>query len=179
MQAMFLPVMAIAFAVAPVAGQNFGAGQHDRVRETFRFAVIFGSALMLVMSIVAHVAPARLVAVFTAEPRVIDVGVEYLTYMSWNFVATGLIFTCSGLFQALGNTVPALLSSGTRLVTFALPVLLLSSLPAFQLRHAWWLSIATTTLQALLSLWLLRREFALKLRPKGAQPPTMLNTVTK
>ncbi len=179
MQAMFLPVMAIAFAVAPVAGQNFGAGQHDRVRETFRFAVIFGSALMLVMSIVAHVAPARLVAVFTAEPRVIGVGVEYLTYMSWNFVATGLIFTCSGLFQALGNTVPALLSSGTRLVTFALPVLLLASLPAFQLRHAWWLSIATTTVQALLSLWLLRREFGLKLRPKGAQPPTMLSTVTK
>ena len=32
MQALFLPVMAVAFAVAPVAGQNFGARQYARVR---------------------------------------------------------------------------------------------------------------------------------------------------
>ena len=36
MQGIFLPVMAIAFAAAPVAGQNFGARHPDRVRETFR-----------------------------------------------------------------------------------------------------------------------------------------------
>ena len=36
MQGIFLPAMAIAFAAAPVAGQNFGARQPDRVRETFR-----------------------------------------------------------------------------------------------------------------------------------------------
>jgi Na+-driven multidrug efflux pump len=32
----FLPAMALAFAVTPVAGQNFGAQLHGRVRETFR-----------------------------------------------------------------------------------------------------------------------------------------------
>jgi len=40
MQALFLPVMAIAFAASPVAGQNFGAGQYARVRETFRRAAV-------------------------------------------------------------------------------------------------------------------------------------------
>ena len=34
-QALFLPVIAIAFATAPVAGQNFGARLGDRVREAF------------------------------------------------------------------------------------------------------------------------------------------------
>src|SRR6185436_6664530 len=38
MQAIFLPVMAIAFAASPVAGQNVGAGHAQRVRETFRVA---------------------------------------------------------------------------------------------------------------------------------------------
>lgn len=32
----FLPAMAPAFAVTPVAGQNFEAQLHGRVRETFR-----------------------------------------------------------------------------------------------------------------------------------------------
>ena len=37
-QACFLPVVALGFAVGPVAGQNFGARQAARVRETFRTA---------------------------------------------------------------------------------------------------------------------------------------------
>ena len=37
-QSLFLPVVALGFAVAPVAGQNFGARQADRVRATFTHA---------------------------------------------------------------------------------------------------------------------------------------------
>jgi putative MATE family efflux protein len=167
-QALFLPVMAVAFATAPVAGQNFGAGLHDRVRETFRFAAIFGSVLMLLMAIVCQWHPDTLVRIFTGDAAVIDVGQQFLTMISWNYVAAGLIFTCSGMFQALGNTVPSLVSSLSRLVTFVVPVALLSRRPGFQLHHVWLLSVATSNLQAVLSIALLVREFRRKLRPAGA-----------
>ena len=134
---------------------------------------------MLVMSIACQVAPATLIAGFTAEAPVIGIGAEFLALIAWNFVPSALIITCSSLFQALGNTVPALLSSATRLLTFVLPLLLIARLPGLELRHVWWLSVGTTTLQALFSLWLLRREFRLKLRPAGVQPDEMLSTVTK
>ena len=179
MQSMFLPVIAIAFAVAPIAGQSFGAGNHDRVRQTFKFAALVGGCLMLVMSIACQVAPATLIAGFTSEAPVIGIGAEFLRFISWNFVASALTVTCSGMFQALGNTMPALLSSATRLLTFVLPLLLVARLPGLELRHVWWLSVGTTLLQALFSLWLLRREFRLKLRPAGVQPDVMLSTVTK
>src|SRR3954465_2244687 len=39
MQAMFLPVIAIAFSVAPVVGQNFGGRRGDRVRSSFNAAL--------------------------------------------------------------------------------------------------------------------------------------------
>ena len=67
--------------------------------------------------------------------RVIEQGAIYLRIISWNFVATGLIFTCSGLFQALGNTWPSLLSSASRLLTFVVPVVLLVMLLALTLRN--------------------------------------------
>ena len=35
MQSLFLPAMAIAFAAPAVAGQNFGAQNYQRVRQTF------------------------------------------------------------------------------------------------------------------------------------------------
>ena len=168
MQAMFLPVMAIAFAVTPVAGQNFGAGRLERVRETFRTGAILSSALMLLITLICQWRPEWFIYAFTRAPEVVAVGGPYLRIISWNFIATGLIFTCSGLFQALGNTWPSLLSSASRLLTFVLPVVLLSRQPHFALTQVWYLSVATVTLQALISLTLLAREFRRKLGARRA-----------
>jgi Na+-driven multidrug efflux pump len=63
------------------------------------------------------------------------------------------------MFQGFGNTRPALLSSSARLITYALPLLWLSGLPGFRIETIWYLSIATTTLQAVFSAWLLYLEF--------------------
>lgn len=163
MQALFLPVMALAFAATPLAGQNFGARSYERVRATFRQAAVLGSALMLVLTLVCQLRPDLFVRIFSTQPEVVAVGADYLRVISWNFVASGLIFTCSGLFQALGNTWPSLLSSGARLITFVLPVLWLAAQPGFQLRQVWYVSVASVRLQALMSLTLLRREFLRRL----------------
>jgi putative MATE family efflux protein len=159
MQALFLPVMAMAFAATPVAGQNFAAGRFERVRETFRRAAVISSVLMLLVTLICQWHPEWFMHGFTRAPDVVSVGALYLRIISWNFLATGLIFTCSGLFQALGNTWPSLLSSASRLLTFVLPVVLLSSRGHFTLEQVWYLSVATVTLQAFTSLALLRRTF--------------------
>lgn len=158
MQSIFLPAMAVAFSAAPLAGQNMGAGRADRVRETFRWAALLGSGLMALLTLLCQLRPEWLVQGFTRETAVLAVASEFLRTISWNFVATGLIFTCSGLFQALGNTVPSLVSSASRLVTFAVPALLLAQRPGFRLRHVWWLSVLTMTAQAAFTLWLLNGE---------------------
>jgi putative MATE family efflux protein len=165
MQAIFLPAMAVAFATAPIAGQNVGAGHGDRVRETFRSAALLGSAIMLLLTLVCQWRPEWFVSGFTSDPAVIAVAAQFLHIISWNFVASGLIFTCSGMFQALGNTVPALISSATRLLTFVIPAVWLSTRPGFELRQLWFLSVATVALQALTSLWLLRGQFRRRLGP--------------
>jgi len=165
MQALFLPVMALAFAAPAVAGQNFGARQFGRVRETFRAAALLSAGLMLVLTLVCQWRPQVFIEFFSRQPEVVQVGATYLRIISWNFVATGLIFTCSGLFQALGNTWPSLASSGSHLLTFVLPAVILSRQPHFSLLQVWYLSVATVTLQAITSLALLQREFRRRLGP--------------
>ena len=173
MQAIFLPAMAVAFAAAPVAGQNFGARRHDRTRAAFRDAILIGSIVMFIAMLICQWQADWLVSRFTSDAAVIAVASTFLHIISFNFVAQGIIFTCSGMFQALGNTVPAVISSATRIATFAGPAIWLSSRPNFALRHVWYLSVATILLQMVVSLLLVRREFGRRLEklPEGVVAP--------
>jgi putative MATE family efflux protein len=163
MQAGFMPVVALGIAVAPVAGQNFGAGRYERVRRTFRTALLMAVTAMAVFAVLCHIAPAALIGVFSRDPQVVTVGDEYLRILSWNFVASGAIFVASSTFQAVGNTLPALAASLVRILVVTLPAVALARVAGFELRWIWYLAVAGTALQMALSLWLLRREFGLRM----------------
>jgi putative MATE family efflux protein len=158
-----MPGLAVALAAGPIAGQNFGAGNGARVRETFVKAALIVSAVMISFMILAQFAPGLLLAGFSNDRETMTVAFLFLRIISFNMVAQGLIFTCSSMFQGLGNTKPVLLSSATRVFTYSLPAIWLSTWPGFRMEYVWYLSIAATTLQATLSLWLLHREFGNRL----------------
>ncbi|MBA3831360.1 MAG: hypothetical protein H0X34_05635 [Chthoniobacterales bacterium] len=163
MQALFLPVVALSFAVSPVVGQNFGGRRGDRVRQSVYAAIGLAAAIMLLLALVAHYLPVLLLRGFSNDPRVIAFGSEYLRITALNFVAAGIVFSSSSVFQGLGHTIPPLLSSMTRLFLFALPAVWLSREPGFEIRYLWYLSVASQLLQACVNLFLLRRELKNKL----------------
>jgi putative MATE family efflux protein len=167
-QSLFLPVVAIAFATAPVAGQNFGARLAERVRQSFYSAAGMATALMLALTVLCRSAPAAMVSAFNADAAVVAFGSEYLHVISLNFVASGIVFVASSVFQGMGNTLPALGCSFLRLLLFALPGYTLARRPSFQPRQLWYLSVASVTIQLGVSLWLLHREFARRL-PASAE----------
>jgi putative MATE family efflux protein len=162
-QSLFLPTVAIAFAAAPVAGQNYGAGLGDRVRQTFYSAAAMSAAIMVALTLLCRVAPDGMVRFFNPDAGVVAFGSEYLRVISWNFLASGIVFVSSSVFQGMGNTLPPLVSSSLRLLLFALPAYVLSRRPGFEMRQVWYLSVASVTIQLGVNLWLLHREFEKKL----------------
>jgi Na+-driven multidrug efflux pump len=88
--------------------------------------------------------------------------------VSWNFVASGIIFAGSSTMQGMGNTRPALAASAMRLLLFALPAYVLSRQPTFEMRHVWYLSVASVFIHMVLLIWLIHRQFDERL-PKVAE----------
>jgi len=167
-----MPALAVAIAAGPIAGQNFGAGDHARVRETFVKAALIATVVMIALTILVQLAPGLLLAGFSNDPETMRVARMFLKMISLNMVAQGLIFVCSSMFQGLGNAKPVLWSSATRVLTYSLPAIWLSTRPGFRIEYVWYMSNAATTLQAVQSLWLLRREFKKRLvMPETAAEP--------
>ncbi len=177
MQALFLPALAVSFAAAAIAGQNFGAGRADRVASTFRISATIGVGFMLLLTVICQWHPAVLAAAFTSDPPVLAVAAQFLRVISWNFVSIGFVYACSGMFQAFGDTRPAFTSSATRLVTFAAPAIWMSGRPGVTLIDFWHLSVAAATLQGVFSLLLLRQAFRQKMPAGWEGPPISVHRV--
>jgi hypothetical protein len=55
------------------------------------------------------------------------------------------------------------MATASRLLTFVIPVIFISTLPGHRIDHVWFVSVASTWLQACISFLLLRRTMRLRL----------------
>lgn len=155
-QAVSLPVVALSFAIPAIAGQNLGAGLLSRVQQTLRAGLTISIVLMLVIFLFSQLEAEMLMRWFTKDAAVVLAGVIFIKIISWNYLTSAVVLTCSGMFQALGNTWPSLLSSAVRLLLFTGPVLWLSQQPTFTPTQVWWCSALSVLVQGLLSFSLLQ-----------------------
>jgi Na+-driven multidrug efflux pump len=118
---------------------------------------------MLVLAVAVWFWGNAMIRIFTTDVGAVAVGEEYLHIVAFNFVASGVIFVTSSMFQAMGNTIPSLITSAARIVIVAVPVLLLAGTPGFALRWIWYISAAAVVVQLAMNLLLLKREFRLRL----------------
>jgi putative MATE family efflux protein len=169
LQSVMLPAMAVGFAAGPIVGQNLGAGNFARIRETFKTAATIAAVIMVALALLMHVSPSTLTRPFSPDESVLANANLYLQIISWNLIAVGLTTTCSGVFQGLGRTMASLGASASRLFTFVAPALWLAGQPWATVEQFWWLSVVSSLVQAALSLTLLMR--VLPHAPLGAPQP--------
>ena len=175
MQAVFLPAMAIAFAVGPIAGQNYGAGQYSRVIRTVRDAAVMGSIIMLALTLICQWNAPLLVAPFAADAETGAIAANYLKIVSLIFLASGLAFTASGAFQALGDTRPSLIGGVVRLAVYAGAMVFLVAQPWSRLEHFWWAAAIASTAQAAVVILFLLRQLKTKLSGADRTAPAVAN----
>ena len=156
LQALMMPAMALSFSLPAIVGQNYGAGLQDRVRQCFKVGCSQMALVMLLLFVLSQYFAHSLMSAFSDDLRVVAEGEVFLHIISLNCLTAVLVFSCSGVFQGLGNTWPSLASSAVRIFAFILPVLWLSGRSDFSPAMVWYASAASVLVQGMLSYSLLR-----------------------
>lgn len=104
-QILLLPVLGMTGALLPIAGQNFGAADYDRVRAALWFCWKTGFVMSVVAMPILLFGGATAMSIFSDDPDVIRVGATYLRIDAFLFPVYVMLFSFNSLLQALKKPV--------------------------------------------------------------------------
>ncbi|MEH6658843.1 MATE family efflux transporter [Leeuwenhoekiella marinoflava] len=161
------PVLGVTQGFLPIAGFNYGAKKHSRVRESIKLAIIYACGVALVIFALIMIFPESIVSVFTQDEAVLR---DTPWAMRWVFAAIpiiGIQLIGSAYYQAIGKATPALLLTLTRQGFFFIPLVLI--LPNYFGELGVWISFPLAdTLSTIVTGYFLWRETRLKLETETA-----------
>jgi Na+-driven multidrug efflux pump len=151
------PVLGVTQGFLPIAGYNYGAELKSRVRETIIKAILFASALGLLVFACIMIFAEPIVRAFTDDMVIIS---KTPSAMRWVFAAIPIVsiqLIGSAYFQAIGKARPAFLLTLSRQGFIFIPLILI--LPRFYDEFGVWISFALADLlSTIVTAYFLDRE---------------------
>lgn len=95
-------VFALTGAVGPILGQNFGAGQIDRVRQGFIDALKFTFVFVLAVWAILWIAQDLIAMMFSAKGETAYLIGFFCTWVAGSFLFNGALFVTNASFNNLG-----------------------------------------------------------------------------
>ncbi|MDA8586668.1 MATE family efflux transporter [Rhodobacteraceae bacterium] len=100
-QILLLPVLGMTGALLPIAGQNFGAKDYDRVRAAVKFCWMLGFAMSAIAAPILWFGGHFAMGLFTNDAAVIEIGASYLGVDAFLFPIYMMLFSINSFLQAL------------------------------------------------------------------------------
>lgn len=100
-QILLLPVLGMTGALLPIAAQNYGAGNHGRVREAVWFCWKLGFLMTALAAPLLWFGGKFAMSLFSDDARVIPIGQSYLRVDGFLFPLYMMLFSINSFLQAL------------------------------------------------------------------------------
>ncbi len=145
------PFGSLNMALSTFAGQNLGAGQHERVKRGCKrgciMVVIFSILMINVMYLFAN----PIVGLFVENAQVIAIGAKGLQITSWFYIALGLIYAIGGTLNGAGDANYVMANGLIEVISRIILANLLVLLPVLGVWSVWYANSLTWIIAALLA----------------------------
>jgi len=138
-QLALLPTIGLNIAALTIAAQNFGAGLTGRVMDSWKFNIIYGLLIIFVGITGVAFFSEPLMKIFTSDPNVISIGVEYLHVAVLFFCAYIFLNISVSTLQGIKKPMYAIFVGTYRQFLVPLPLFLLLSVHlGWGTKGIWW-----------------------------------------
>ena len=150
-------------ALAAFTGQNYGAGNYERIRKGYRLTLGIAGSIGLGAGILFFVLNHEIFGLFVNEPEAIEAGGNYLKILALSQLFMVTESVTAGAFNGTGHTTPPALT-GIIFTGARIPMAyFLTSFPQLGLTGIWWsITISSILKGSVLPLWFLHFQRKLK-----------------
>lgn len=158
-----LILVGFAFGGQPLIGYNYGARNHRRLKEIFRFCYGFECAAAAVLAGILSAAAPWIIQFFMSDDRIISMGVSMLRAQQAGMVFVAIVLVSTATFQSAGKAWSAFLLSVSRQgILYAALLVILSRLTGYT--GVIWSQAVSDTLTAVLAAVLFGRSIYREIR---------------
>ena len=137
-QILLLPVLGLNTAVISIVGQNFGAKEYLRVKQSYYQAITYGTVLMFVAGLIIFFSADKIVSIFSNNADVINYGTIYLKISALIFPAYPIYFISNGFFMALKKASYAMNLNIIRNVLLPIPTIIFANFIGGSYENFFW-----------------------------------------
>ena len=107
----WMSINAMGLALTTFAGQNYGAGKYNRLRQGVKVSAWMSAGFTVVLSAAMAVFARPILSIFTPDAQVLDIGVEMVRFLVPTYITYVLIELLSGAIRGAGKSmIPMLIS---------------------------------------------------------------------
>ncbi len=117
----FMPIFGMNNGTVPIVAYNYGARRADRMMQAIKYSITAAISIMIVGTVIFHLATAQLLSIFDASAEMLRIGVPALRIISLSFPIAGFCIGCGTVFQALGYSVYSMINSMVRQLVVLIP----------------------------------------------------------
>ena len=129
MQVFYLLFQGLSQGGQPIVGYNYGAGNLDRVRKTFRLVFTCSLVFSTLSCLAIELFPGMFVAMFNDKPELVEIAVWTLRVYAAGMFMLGVQNACQQTFVALGQAKISLFLALLRKIILLIPLIFI--LPHF------------------------------------------------
>ena len=119
---LFMPILGIAISLTTIVGMFYGAKEFDKLLSVVYYGINRAVIITTVSVIIFFLLAKNILPIFSSNSLVIDIGVTYLKIIILAYPAVGISVICSRVCQALGEGVPLLVTTVTRVIILTAPL---------------------------------------------------------
>ena len=123
MQFAMLPLQGLGQGAQPVCSYNFGAGNVERVKKTFKLLLISSLTYSMTLWAAIMLAPRAFAGIFTPDPTLLDFTEKALRIYCGGLGLFGIQMACQMTFVSLGNAPSSIIVAVVRKFVLLLPLI--------------------------------------------------------
>ncbi len=151
-------VIGISLGCQPIYGFNFGAKKYDRVKEAYKLAIRYGTAVSVIAFLIIQLFPQQVLSIFGSEnPLFFEYGTRYIRIYLFMTFANAIQPISATFFTSIGKANLSFWMAVIRQGLLLIPLLLILPL-FFAIDGFFWAGPISDLVAVLIVIYIARRE---------------------